>query len=307
MVPLSTATLRSRAFALGCLGAALVALGLSSKDQPGLSATSNSGRDDLDRDGLTDQQERVIGTLPYRADSDLDGFSDLEERARGTDPLNYAYVPDPVEFSVGSCASQENGYVSALTVIYVQGHELDDIGLDIGFVYRGTKVRLSPSIQTFTRAFVHRAANPADTLAVVEIGLPESLVSRLGQVSMWARIRDEGNASIDPFVTILTLVDFSGIVMSVEPTILRATNTGGGATGVVYRPLAPDDSIPFEWTSGQMCFQRTTPVGMSGVSIIHEVDSGECISMDSYCSPTDCAAGIGTSLAMPDPGALAGG
>jgi hypothetical protein len=303
-----TATLRSRAFAFACFGVALAAFGFSAKDEPALLAnTSGAGRTDLDRDGLTDLQERVIGTLPYQADSDSDGFSDLEERARGADPLNPASVPEPAEYSVGSCASQEDGFVSVLSMIYVEGTQLDNVDLDLGFVFRGKKVRLSPTLQTYTRAFVYRAANPADTLAVIEIGLPENVVSRLKQVSMWNRISDTSSTAIDPFVSVLTLVDFSGVVMAVEPTVSRVANTGGGATGVVYRPLAPDDRIPSTWEGGEMCFQRTSAVGMSGVSVVHEVDAADCIPMDTYCSPTDCAAGVGTALALPDAAALAGG
>lgn len=303
-----TATLRTRAFALACLGVALAAFGFSAKDEPGLLAnTSGTGRSDLDRDGLTDLQERVIGTLPYRADTDSDGFSDLEERARGADPLNALSVPGPTRYSIGSCASQEDGFVSVLSMIYVEGTQVDNVDLDLGFVFRGRKVRLSPNFETYTRAFVYRASNPADTLAVIEIGLPESLVSRLGQISMWNRITDTSSTATDPYVSVLTLVDFSGVITAVEPNISRVTNNGGGATGVVYRPLAPDDRIPSTWEGGEMCFQRTSAVGMSGVSVVHEVDAADCIPMDTYCSYEDCSEGVGKSLALPDPAALAGG
>lgn len=307
MVSSRTATLRSRAFAFVGLGGAVVALGLSLRHEPALSATTNQGRNDMDRDGLTDLQERVIGTLPYRADTDSDGFTDLEERARGADPLNYASTPSATEFSIGACASQENGFVSVLSCIYVENTQLDSIDLDIGFVYRNKKVRATSSIDTYTRAFLYPAASSNDTLAVIEVGLPEALVRRLGQVSMWSRLRDTSPNPVDPFVAVTTLVDFSGVIMTVEPTVMRTTNTGGGATGVVYRPLAADDRIPISWTGGEMCFQRTSAVGMSGISIIHEVDSAGCIPMDTYCSPIDCAAGVGEPLALPDPGALAGG
>lgn len=307
MVSFCTATVCSRTLALLGLGGALLALGLAAREQPALSASSNYGRHDLDRDGLTDLQERVIGTMPYRADTDADGYSDLEERGRGSDPLNVVSVPEPAELSIGSCASQEDGFVSVLSVLYVDGAQLDHVALDFGFVFRGKNVRLSPTAQTYTRAFVYRAADPGDTLAVIEIGLPESTVRRLGQVSMWSRIRDTSSSASDPIVTVQTLVNFSGVIMAVEPTIARVSDTGGGPTGVVYRPLVPDDQIPSTWNGGEMCFQRTSAVGMSGVSVVHEVDSAECIPMDTYCSPGDCAAGVGMPLTLPDPAALAGG
>lgn len=45
---------------------------------------------DFDGDGLSNQQEIILGTNPYSADSDWDGLSDSQELAMGTNPL----VPD---------------------------------------------------------------------------------------------------------------------------------------------------------------------------------------------------------------------
>jgi hypothetical protein len=55
---------RSAAFASTCLGAAVVVLGLVARQEPGLAAAANHNRSDLDKDGLSDLQEEVIGTLP---------------------------------------------------------------------------------------------------------------------------------------------------------------------------------------------------------------------------------------------------
>lgn len=41
---------------------------------------------DRDCDGITDVEERVMGTNPYSADSDWDGYSDLQEIVMGSDP-----------------------------------------------------------------------------------------------------------------------------------------------------------------------------------------------------------------------------
>jgi Bacterial TSP3 repeat len=43
---------------------------------------------DSDGDGLSDEEERLLGTNPLLADSDGDGFDDLEELLAGTDPLD---------------------------------------------------------------------------------------------------------------------------------------------------------------------------------------------------------------------------
>ncbi len=42
---------------------------------------------DLDGDGLSDADEKALGTDPEREDTDGDGLTDLEERDAGTDPL----------------------------------------------------------------------------------------------------------------------------------------------------------------------------------------------------------------------------
>ncbi len=48
-----------------------------------------SGSNDSDDDGLTDDQERMLGTDPYNADSDNDGLSDGDEiNTYKTNPLN---------------------------------------------------------------------------------------------------------------------------------------------------------------------------------------------------------------------------
>jgi len=48
---------------------------------------------DEDGDGLTNTQEYVLGTDPFKVDSDGDGASDFHENALGTDPNNIAVFP----------------------------------------------------------------------------------------------------------------------------------------------------------------------------------------------------------------------
>jgi len=107
-------------------------------------------------------------------------------------------------------------------------------------------------------------------------------------------------------VSTLPIVSFSGVAMIIEQRA-AISNGGGGATGVAYRPLAADDEIPSSWNSGQICFQASSAVGVRGVSIVHEIGAADCMPMDTYCSPADCAAGVGQPLELPDPAALAGG
>jgi hypothetical protein len=293
----------SAAFALACLGAAALLLGLVSREEPSLAASSATNRSDLDRDGLGDLQELVIGTLPNRRDTDGDMYTDLEERARGSDPVDPASMPDVSAYSLGTCASQENGFISMLSAVYANGVSLDSMDLRIGMVHHGRAFMFAPRKYTYVRGLLRKGRDAADTLAVVEVGIPESVVRRLGQVNLFSLLSSPGQ---EPIVSILPIVSFSGVAMSIEQRATLSNGSGGGV-GVLYRPLAADDQIPSTWTSGQICFQGTSAVGMSGVSIVFEVNSAGCIPMDTYCSPGDCSGGVGKPLSLPDPAALAGG
>jgi hypothetical protein len=293
--------------AVACASLGAAAFVLVSGGEPRLAAASNNGRIDQDHDGLTDLQELVIGTLPYRADSDGDGYSDLEERARGSDPRNAAAVPGDEPFNLGTCASQENGFISALSVVYLKNAALDSVRLEVGVVYNGRVLRFVPASFPYSRGLIRSGRDANDTLAVIEVGIPEDLLPRLGHLNLFSVLRGRGANAPDPVVSLLPLADFSGVAMAIEPRLTAVTNNGGSPTGVVYRPLAGDDRIPSTWNGGEICFQRTSAVGMDGASIVHEVDSSDCLPMDTYCSPADCAAGVGQNLELPDPAALAGG
>jgi len=308
MFPLSfvRASARSTTFAALCLGGTVLIVAVLGRNEPALAAATNHGRTDLDGDGLTDQQELVIGTLPYRADTDGDAYSDLEERARGSDPLDHNSLPAVSSYGVGTCGSLENGLVSMLSAVYLHSSGVNSVDLQIGVVYHGHALRLQPSLYQNSRAFLYPGHDSQDTLAVVEVALPQSVVQRLGQVNLFSIVRGTMPGAPDPVVSVLPLVDFSGVTMAVEEHN-AVYSSGGGPSGVVYRPLTGGDQIPATWSSGQICFQRTAPVGVNGVSIINEVEASDCLDMDTYCNTTDCAAAVGQSLELPDPGALIGG
>jgi len=306
---IASASVASAAVAFGCFLATAYVLAVESEETKGLAAASNHSRYDNDHDGLTDLQEEILGTLPFRADSDADGYTDLEECARGSNPMDATSMPDPVEFSIGSCASQENGFVSVVSAVYLDNSTpTDQVNLEIGVVYRGVAYPLYSFEHTYSRAFLYRGHDSQDTLAVIEIGVPEGLVQRIGCLSMYSVIRPLGaTTTADPVVTTVTLKDVNGVITSVEPRIARATNNSGGSTGIAYRPLAADDQIPSSWQGGLMCFQSTSVLGVTGVSIRHEIDEALCLPMDTYCNPVECEGSAGTSIQIPDPAALIGG
>lgn len=281
--------------------------GLVSREEPSLAAATKGIRLDLDRDGLTDLQELVLGTAPYRKDTDGDTYSDLDERARGSDPRDAKSIPEPADYSLGMCASQQDETITAVCAMYAKDTVVSTMELRVGLVYHGRIFTFAPSDIRSSRGFLYRGHDLADKLAVVEVSIPMDLVRRLGQVNLFSVLRSS-TPGTEPVVSILPIVQFSGIAMAIEPRVAGISNGGGGgATGVTYRPLAADDQIPSTWTSGQICFQATSAVGVQGASIVHEVGSADCLPMDTYCSPGDCAATVGQPLELPDPAALAGG
>lgn len=65
-----------------------VSSGIDSSDQPAF------GSLDSDGDGLTDEEERRLGTNPLNPDTDGDGYPDGLEVALGSDPLDPNSIPD---------------------------------------------------------------------------------------------------------------------------------------------------------------------------------------------------------------------
>lgn len=299
----------SAACACACLGAAVLVLGLVAREEPGLAASSNFNRFDLDRDGLSDLQELVMGTLTNRRDTDGDAYSDLEELARDSDPLDLASIPEAAAVGLGTCASQEDGYITVLCAVYARSALLSSVDLKIGLVHHGRPFMFSANKLDGTRGFLYRGLyrghDAGDALAVLEVGIRMDLVRRLGQLNLFGVLRST-SPGVEPIVSVVPIVDFSGIAMLIEQRA-AVTNSGGGATGVTYRPLAADDQIPSTWSSGEICFQASSAVGMSGASVVHEIGAADCMPMDTYCSPGDCSAGVGQPLELPDPAALAGG
>lgn len=305
---LGSAPARSAAAATALLVGAALVLVLSSKSQPGLAAANNDSRPDIDRDGLTDAQELVLGTLPDDPDTDEDGYSDLEEKARCSDPLDAASLPEATPLTVGTCASCEEGIVSLASAVYVQGGDVADVDFRIGVVIRGKPISVLPSSRFLTRVFIYPGRSITDRIGLVEIAIPENLVQRLGQLNLFSIVRGVGPNDSPPAVSVFSLASMGGVTVSIEPRNQSFTSGGSNSPhGVIYRPLAGDDQIPATFSGGEVCWQKTTPVGMNGVSIVHEVESADCQPMDTYCSGSDCAASVGKPLELPDPGALIGG
>jgi hypothetical protein len=308
LLPFVSARARSTRIAAGVFCASVATFALIARNEPAVAASGNQNLDgDLDRDGLSDVYELIMGTQPNRVDTDGDGYSDLEEFARGSDPTLAHVVPEPSEYSLGFGACQSGGMVTMLASIYADASKVGSLELEFALVHQGRLIRFHPSNFRPARAFRMGGHDAGDRLTVVELSIPVALVRRVGQINVVSILRDPASPYAQPHVGILPLVDFSGTIVSVErlPAMLNAT--GGRPAGIIYRPLAGDSQLPSTWSGGQVCFQRTAAIGSNGASVVFEVESADCMAMDAYCSSTSCSAGVGRVIELPDPAAVAGG
>ena len=303
---------------IATLACVVISLGGSLSRPPVLSA-SDSERIDSDLDGITDFQESIIGTSPDEYDSDQDGFSDLEEIARNTDPLSPDSCPLGVDVNVGMYASAENGLVFLNSAVFVPAGELLDLSYYFGAVIHGEAVVIpGEAVAQASRKWVYPAAGGAGYVAIIEIGVPEWMIHVAGQVGFFAGATtgDPRDPETTKVVSTTTLASVSNTIMTIEP--LPTPDDGGDGSddgsdgggqvggGVWYKPLAADDDIPSELTSGEVCVQTVQFVASIGANDVYEVHSAECSEMDSYCSGSSCSASVGQPLELPNPGAILG-
>lgn len=308
MLQLSSAlAARSSWIAASCFVAASVLFVAQAKEEPRLSAQGTVTLGDIDLDGLSDELELVLGTQPDRQDSDGDGFGDLEEHARGSSPMNPLSQPSTGSFGLAFAAAQVDNTVSLVTTLFVDESKIGAVRLQLGVVYQGMLMRIEP--RAFGPVTTQRvqAQDPRDRLTVLQFPLPLAMVRRVGQLNVVGILRDFSTNREEPAVGICPLVNFSGVTVTVQQTPAMRNYSGSRPAGIVYRPLVPDTDLPSTWDGGQVCFQRTAAIATNGASIVHEIEGADCMPMDTYCSSGDCGAGVGRSIELPDPGALAGG
>ena len=292
-------------FAFLCIGAtALIASGVAPED---LHAHGGSYRSkDYDQDGLVEAQEIVLGTMPGEADSDGDGYPDLEEIARKSDPLDRASIPGPGDYGLGMYAHVHNDLLMMGIAIYAKGGDFGGLDFEMGVLINGVKLEVTPiTYSTYSVWHVNRSTkDPNDRVLVVNMPLSDSFVHRWGQFTVYSKIEDPSDPGTNPPSGDVTTMVASGSVIS---RVEDAPGQVVGGTGVIYRPLTPDASLPASWTGGQVCWQNTSAVGTDGTSVMYEITQASCESLDSSCNPSGCTAQVGTGIEIPDPGILIGG
>ena len=143
---------------------------------------------DLDLDGLPDLHEIVIGSLPIRVDTDGDTYSDVEEFARGSDPTDSTSTPGSDELGLGICASLEGDGVSFLSALYMKDSRFDIATYEMGIAIRGVVVRLDPGSLRLAHISFQPARNTQDSVAVIEIRVPRTIVGNLYGASIFGTL-----------------------------------------------------------------------------------------------------------------------
>lgn len=270
---------------------------------------------DPDGDFLPNVQEQILGTSATHADSDLDGFNDLEELARGTsalDPNQFPSSASPVHLGMTAHAGAD-GRIHLLVAVHSTVADPRNIRLGFG-------VQIDRRIVTLSNAWaalhsttqVTTGANGQGLVHLIDIGVDAAPILAAGHLTFFVTGTVAGSSTILTADTVRLLNEGGVVVLVMAPPRPAGSSQGGGApnqTGSIYVPLPTDASggIPSTWSAGSVCFQRSTPVAVSGAVVTQEVVAAGCLEgWDGYCPPT-CAASVGSTYSTVDPIGLIGG
>lgn len=278
---------------------------------------------DSDGDGVDDLLERVLNTLPQSADTDGDGWNDGIELARRSDPLVATDVPGPAagQLSVGfwSRTARLPGFVRTFTFIYLpEGYPSSGVELELavlqpdgGILHLGDSYLAGPEARTRID-FLLVSGDDEALVMIVGANLADTLIQSEGYMSAAAvawhgaasapEAEDRNNDAIDGFWLQLAP---AGPILFRRPVVTPRAG-GGSSASAVYLPIEP--SAPPQGEPGQICFQKTVPVGYENGVVLSRVVTANCQDgWDATCTPTECAATLGDEYSTVDPVGLVGG
>ena len=267
---------------------------------------------DSDGDGLPNEIENYLGTLPDQADSDGDGFQDGEEFARHSDPLDMGSVPQSEKVGVAMAIYEEGKSIRPVIAVYAMDGNARAADLMVG-VRVGSQMRNLPLSFFSKNAKLGSAPTVSSTAAITIFDgtMKSNQVKRFGSLSIYGTGSYRGTVvSADA----LNLFDVGGVIVSRFVTSSASaanknkSSWGNISTGA-YKPLTGGGQAPPpSWAGGSVCSQTLATAGASGSVVSQEVVSAGCATgWDSYCDGAACAATVGSTIKLVDPISLIGG
>ncbi|MEZ5979901.1 MAG: thrombospondin type 3 repeat-containing protein [Planctomycetota bacterium] len=300
-------------------GSAVVAVGVAVMSHevataPEVHAVGFEIGPDTDLDGLSDVFEDVLSTNAAAIDSDGDGFTDLEEIARQSDPRNELSIPVTSGKSIGQAAFVEGAQMRVLTLVYVPWAAVDwsKFDLHMGLQTPVGTIELGPEVYApLSTLKFYPGSKPGSLVARLESTVPASIFEGIGSFALYATLAELPSTK-PAYAAATNFVEVAGVFAAIERTDAAVlapralTPSSGSGPMLSIWPLVPPEDVPSAFIVGQICIQTTTEVGYVGATLEVLVDSSDCKSADSYCSPT-CPFEIGTTKQIVDALALIGG
>lgn len=285
-------------------------------------AQSNASNSDEDGDGLSLMQEKVLGTSPTNLDTDGDGVSDLEELARGSSPLSAASQPDLTkQIGLAMTANAESDGLHALVCVYMSDTNLRTKSLQVGLFSQDRVLVLSDSFLAANASLEFKPSiTPSGAVAVIDVPFSENLVHCAGQLTLWATacLPDVPGENATSAIHLSSIGGVVAFAMPAPSSVVAQSGPYPGTTpqigrGTIYVPLVPPPTggsaltAPPGWASGEVCFQRSSLVGVNGATLTNEIVTADCASgWDGFCPPT-CVSTVGSTYKTVDPLVLLGG
>lgn len=273
-----------------------------------LHATSSASTADFDGDGLSDDQERVLGTFPFSADTDGDGYPDGEEFARQSDPRDESSMPDSSQVSASLTARGQDGKLRLVLAV----HEPDGFQYDsfvrLGALSQGQAISVPMGRVIDLSTVFEATGSDGSRVTVLEIPVHSGLIHARERVTFFIAA---GASSTMAFgaASKIDVISTDGVLQLQRVASAQASLHSSQGGGSIRQPIpsTATPTIPSSWTAGAICFQRSSVVGGMGAVMLHEVVDADCLAgWDTYCS-SDCSTSIGTTYETIDPVALIGG